>query len=39
MDVWNGFAVAILVIMARNYIMTIRDELELDDESSDDPDK
>jgi hypothetical protein len=39
MDVWNEFAIAFTVIMARNYIMSIKDELELDDPDSDpDPD-
>ncbi|OBT68560.1 hypothetical protein VE03_01751 [Pseudogymnoascus sp. 23342-1-I1] len=28
MDVWNGFAVAILVISVRNYMMTIRDHFD-----------
>jgi hypothetical protein len=37
-DVWNGVAVAIMVIVARNYLMSITDELEIDDESSSDPD-
>ncbi|RKF76954.1 hypothetical protein GcC1_067015 [Golovinomyces cichoracearum] len=31
-DAWNGFAIAILIIVARNYIMSIKKELE-DDES------
>jgi hypothetical protein len=38
MAVWNGFALAIICVVARNYIMSIRDELEDDDESSSDPD-
>ncbi|KAH8678983.1 hypothetical protein BGZ60DRAFT_525715 [Tricladium varicosporioides] len=38
MDVWNGFALAIMVIMARNYLMSIRDELETDDEPESDVD-
>jgi hypothetical protein len=29
-DVWNGFAIAYIVIMARNYIMSIKDTLEVD---------
>lgn len=38
-DVWNGFALAIIVIVARNYMMSIKDELEVDDDdSSSDPD-
>ncbi|KUJ16127.1 uncharacterized protein LY89DRAFT_553130, partial [Mollisia scopiformis] len=28
MDVWNGFAIAYVVIMARNYIMSFKDEFE-----------
>lgn len=38
MDVWNGFAIAFMVIAARNYIMSIKDELEIDRESSPDVD-
>jgi len=38
MDVWNGFALAIIVIVARNYMMSIKDELEEDDDTSSDPD-
>ncbi|KAI6711592.1 hypothetical protein JHW43_005870 [Diplocarpon mali] len=30
MDVWNGFAIAFIIIAARNYIMSTKDELELD---------
>ncbi|PBP23533.1 hypothetical protein BUE80_DR005504 [Diplocarpon rosae] len=30
MDVWNGFAIAFIIIAARNYVMSIKDELELD---------
>jgi hypothetical protein len=38
-EVWNGFAVAILVITVRNYMMTIVDELEEDNDVEDsDPD-
>lgn len=37
-DVWNGLAVAIIVIVARNYLMSIKDELEVDDECTSDPD-
>ncbi len=29
-DVWNGFAVMYIVIMARNYIMSVKDILEVD---------
>jgi hypothetical protein len=36
--VWNGFAIAIMVIVARNYIMSIKDELEDDDEPVEDVD-
>lgn len=35
MDVWNELSVAFTVIMARNYIMSIKDELEPDDEDPD----
>ncbi|KAG0652580.1 hypothetical protein D0Z07_0440 [Hyphodiscus hymeniophilus] len=38
MAVWNGFALAIICCVARNYLMSIKDELEEDDESSSDPD-
>ncbi|KAF4636273.1 hypothetical protein G7Y89_g1801 [Cudoniella acicularis] len=38
MDVWNGFALAIMVTVARNSIMAIRDELETDDEPESDVD-
>jgi hypothetical protein len=38
MDVWNGFAVAILAVTARNYIMSHIDELEVDDREESDPD-
>lgn len=37
-NVWNGVAIAIIVIVARNYLMTIKDELEADDQVSSDPD-
>jgi hypothetical protein len=37
-DVWNGFAIAYTVIMARNYIMSIKDTLEEDDYAPDDVD-
>ena len=36
MEVWNGFAIAILVVTIRNYMMTIIDELEEDEETEDD---
>jgi hypothetical protein len=37
--VWSGLAVAIVVVAARNYIMSIKGDLEEDDESTtDDPD-
>jgi len=35
MDIWNGFAIAFVVIMARNYVMSIKDELEEETEESD----
>lgn len=35
MDVWNGFAIAYTVIMARNYTMSIKDELEDEPEETD----
>lgn len=38
MDVWNAIAVAIFVVMARNYMMSIKHELEDDNEESSDPD-
>ncbi|KFY17071.1 hypothetical protein V492_00931 [Pseudogymnoascus sp. VKM F-4246] len=38
MDVWNGFAVAILVISVRNYMMTIREHFEDASTQSSDPD-
>jgi len=38
LDAWNGFAIAIMAICARNYTMTIKDELEDDDEPISDPD-
>ncbi|RDW69626.1 hypothetical protein BP6252_08646 [Coleophoma cylindrospora] len=38
MDVWNAIAVAIFLVMARNYIISIKDELEPDFDESDDPD-
>ncbi|KFY01305.1 hypothetical protein V490_00996 [Pseudogymnoascus sp. VKM F-3557] len=38
MDVWNGFAVAILIISVRNYMMTIREHFEDEDTESSDPD-
>jgi hypothetical protein len=38
MDVWNGFAVAIMVISVRNYMISIREDLDDDDTESSDPD-
>lgn len=38
MDVWNGLALAIICVVARNYMMSIKDEFEEDDDSSSDPD-
>jgi hypothetical protein len=38
LDAWNGFAIAIMAICARNYTMSIKDELEDDDEPISDPD-
>lgn len=39
MDVWNGFAVAILVCMVRNQLMASKDEMETETEETDsDPD-
>ncbi|TVY90818.1 hypothetical protein LAWI1_G002998 [Lachnellula willkommii] len=38
MDVWNGFAISIMAICARNYTMAIKDELEVDDDPESDPD-
>ncbi|KFY76014.1 hypothetical protein V499_04166 [Pseudogymnoascus sp. VKM F-103] len=38
MDVWNGFAVAILVVSVRNYMMTIREHFEDDAMEISDPD-
>jgi len=31
-SVWNGLALAIIVVVARNHIMSIKDELEEEDE-------
>jgi hypothetical protein len=31
MVVWNGFAIAYIITMAKDYIISIRDELEIDD--------
>lgn len=36
--VWNGLAVALVAVVARNYMMSIKDELEDDEEVDDDPD-
>lgn len=38
MDVWNAIAVAIFLVMARNYMISIKDDLEPDFDESDDPD-
>jgi hypothetical protein len=35
---WNGIAIALLVVAARQYNMSIRDELEIDDDSTTDID-
>lgn len=35
MDVWNGFAISFVVIMARNYVMGVKDDLEEESEESD----
>jgi hypothetical protein len=36
--VWNGFAVAYIITMAKDYIISIRDDLEIDDTPYEDPD-
>ena len=36
--VWNGFALAIICVVARNYLMSVKDEFEEDDEPESDPD-
>lgn len=38
MDVWNGFAIAIMVCNARNYVVSIRDSLAEEEPAADDPD-
>ncbi|KAK0119768.1 hypothetical protein ONS95_011202 [Cadophora gregata] len=38
MDVWNGFAIAFMIIASRNYIMSMKDELEPDNTMTDDED-
>jgi hypothetical protein len=38
MVVWNGFAIAFIVTMAKDYIISIRDDLEIDDTPDSDPD-
>ncbi|KAL2070738.1 hypothetical protein VTL71DRAFT_13764 [Oculimacula yallundae] len=38
MDVWNGFAIAFTVIAARNYLMSMIDELEPDNSMTEDED-
>lgn len=35
MDVWNGLALMIVIVVARNYLMSLKDEFEPDDEESD----
>jgi hypothetical protein len=37
-DVWNGFALAIICVVARNHLMSVKDEFEDDDEPDSDPD-
>ena len=36
--VWNGFALAIICVVARNSVMSMKDEFEDEDESESDPD-
>jgi hypothetical protein len=38
MVVWNGFAIAYIITMAKDYIISIRDDLEIDDTPDEDPD-
>ncbi|TAQ91675.1 hypothetical protein B7494_g65 [Chlorociboria aeruginascens] len=38
MGIWNGLSIAIILIVARNYIMSIKADLEDDDEPESDPD-
>ena len=38
MVVWNGFAIAYIVTMAKDYIISVRDDLEIDDTPYEDPD-
>ncbi|KAE9371511.1 hypothetical protein N431DRAFT_341630 [Stipitochalara longipes BDJ] len=38
MVVWNGFAIAYIITMAKDYIISIRDDLEIDDTPYEDPD-
>jgi len=38
MDVWNGFAIAIMVVSVRNYMISIKEHLEDEEEEDDDPD-
>jgi hypothetical protein len=38
MVVWNGFAIAYIITMAKDYIISIRDDLEIDDTPDSDPD-
>lgn len=35
MDVWNSIAIALMIVVARNYIMSIKDELDEEDPPSD----
>jgi hypothetical protein len=35
MDVWNSIAIALMVVAARNYLMSMKDEFEEDDPPSD----
>jgi hypothetical protein len=38
MVVWNGFAIAYIITMTKDYIISIRDDLEIDDTPDSDPD-
>jgi len=38
MVVWNGFALAYIITMAKDYIISIKDDLEIDDTPDEDPD-
>lgn len=37
-SVWNGFGIALVCMAARNYLMAIREEFEIDDTPESDPD-